>query len=95
MLTSQFVEFLEDTKTLLKLLYRKQEIKILILRNLVRQVWLLIFYSNTNLATMNCPYFLRIFCCCLWGINLREASFNSEKIVSGPRVTIRSLYKKR
>jgi hypothetical protein len=30
-LLSQFVEFLEHTKTLLKLLYRKQKIKILIL----------------------------------------------------------------
>jgi hypothetical protein len=53
MLPHQFVEFLEHTKTLFYLLYRKQEIKNLILRNLVRQVWLLIFYSNTKLKTMN------------------------------------------
>jgi hypothetical protein len=61
MLPSQFVEFLEHTKTLLYLLYHKQEIKNLILRNLVRQVWLLIFYSNTKLPIMNCSYFYECF----------------------------------
>jgi hypothetical protein len=58
MFPSQFVEFLEHTKMIL---YRKQEIKILILRNLVRQVWLLIFYSNTKLRPMNCSYFYEFF----------------------------------
>jgi hypothetical protein len=61
MLPHQFVEFLEHTKMLFYLLYRKQEIKNLILRNLVRQVWLLIFYSNTKLPTMNFYEFLVLF----------------------------------
>jgi hypothetical protein len=84
MLPSQFVEF-----------YRKQEIKILILRNLVRQVWLLIFYSNTKLLTMNYSYYLRIFLCCLWSIIFEGSKFEFRKIVSGPRVSIRSLHKKK
>jgi hypothetical protein len=79
MLPSQFVEFLEHSKMLLSLLYRKQEIRILILRNLVRQVWLLIFYSNTKLPTMNCSYFLRIFWCCLWGIIFEGNKFQFRK----------------
>jgi hypothetical protein len=88
MLPRQFVEFLEHTKTLLYLLYRKQEIKILILRNLVRQVWLLIFYSNTKLPTMNYLYFYEFFGAVYGVYYLREASFNSEKIVSGPHVSV-------
>jgi hypothetical protein len=63
---SQFVEFLEHTKTLLLLSYRKREIENLILRNLVRQVWLLIFYSNTKLLTMNCSYFYKLFGVVYW-----------------------------
>jgi hypothetical protein len=43
---------------------------------------------------MNYSYCLRIFWCCLWGIIFEGASFNLEKIVSGPRVSVRSLYKK-
>jgi hypothetical protein len=94
MLPSQFVEFLEQTKTLLWLLYHKQEIKILILRNLVRQVWLLIFYSDTKVPTMNYSYFLRIFWSCLWGILFEGSKIQFRKIVSGSRVSVRSLYKK-
>jgi hypothetical protein len=61
---------------------------------LFRHVWLLIFYSNAKLPTMNCSYFLRIFWCCLWGIIFEGSKFQFGKIVSGPRVSIRSLYKK-
>jgi hypothetical protein len=84
MLPSQFVEFLEHTKMLLYLLYRKQEIKILILGNLVRQVWLLVFYSNTKLPTINYLYFLRIFWCCLWGIIFEGSKFQFRKNSVGP-----------
>jgi hypothetical protein len=94
MLPSQFVEFLEHTKTLLQLLYRKQEIKNLILSNLVRQVWLLIFYSNTKLEITNCSYFYEFFGV-VYGLQyLREANFHLKKIVLGPHVSVRSLYKK-
>ena len=48
MLPSQFVEFLDQPKTLLELLYPNHEIKIRILIILVTQVCLLIFYSNTT-----------------------------------------------
>jgi hypothetical protein len=43
---------------------------------------------------MNCLYFLRIFWCCLWGIIFEGSKFQLRKIVSGPRVSVRSLYKK-
>jgi hypothetical protein len=39
------------------IVYHKHEIKNLILRTLVKQVWLLIFYSITKLPTMNFSYF--------------------------------------
>jgi hypothetical protein len=56
---------------------------------------MLIFYSNTKLPTMNYSYFYEFFGA-VYGVQyLREASFNSEKIVSGPRVSVRSLYKKK
>jgi hypothetical protein len=44
---------------------------------------------------MNCSYFLRIFWCCLWGIIFEGSKFQFRKIVSGPRVSVRSLYKKK
>jgi hypothetical protein len=82
---SQFVEFLEHTKMLLLLLlYHKKEIKKSNFKNLVRQVWLLIFYSNTKLPTMNCSYFLRIFWCCLWGIIFEGSKFQFTKNCVGP-----------
>jgi hypothetical protein len=44
---------------------------------------------------MNYSYFYD-FCGAAYGVYyLREASFNSEKIVSGPRVSVRSLNKKK
>jgi hypothetical protein len=46
---------------------------------LVRQVWLLIFYSNTKLPTMNYSYFLRIVWCCLWGIIFEGSNFQFRK----------------
>jgi hypothetical protein len=55
----------------------------------------LIFYSNTKLPTMNYSYFYEFFDAIYGVYYLREANFNSEKIVSGPRVSVRSLYKKR
>jgi hypothetical protein len=58
-------------------------------------VWLVIFYSNTTLPTMNYSYFLRIFWCCLWGIIFEGSKFQFRKIVSAPRVSVRSLYKKK
>jgi hypothetical protein len=79
MLPNQFVQFLGHTKMLLKLLYRKQEIKNLILINLVRQVWLSIFYSNTKLPTMNCSYFFTNFLVLFMGYNIRGKQVSIQK----------------
>jgi hypothetical protein len=43
---------------------------------------------------MNYSYFYEFFDAIYGVYYLREANFNSEKIVSGPRVSVRSLYKK-
>jgi hypothetical protein len=73
MLSSQFVEFLDHTKPLLELLYHKHEIKIRILRILVTQVWLLIFYSYTKCP--NCLYFYYFLGVILWALIFEGSKF--------------------
>jgi hypothetical protein len=51
--TGNVVKYYSSTS----IVYHKHEIKNLNLRNLVKQVWLLIFYSITKLPTMNFLYF--------------------------------------
>jgi hypothetical protein len=62
---------------------------------LVIQVWLLIFYSNTKLSTMNYSYFLQIFWCCLWGIIFKGSKFQFWKNSVGPTHQCQSRYKKK
>jgi hypothetical protein len=50
------------------IVYHKLEIKNLILRNLVKQVWMFLFNSITTLPTMYFSYFLWICRCCLWAL---------------------------
>jgi hypothetical protein len=62
---------------------------------LVRQVCLLIFYSNTKLPTMNYSYFLRFFWCYLWGIIFEGSKFQFRKNSAGPtRQRQKPIYKK-
>jgi hypothetical protein len=79
MLSSQFVEFLDHTKSLLELLYHKHEIKIRILRILVTQVWLLIFYSYTKCPTTNCLYFYYFLGVILWALIFEGSKFLLKK----------------
>jgi hypothetical protein len=76
MLPSQFVEFLNPTKMLLELLYHKHKIKFQILRNLVTQVWLLIFCSNTKCPAINYSYFYDFLDAVLWSLIFERSKFH-------------------
>jgi hypothetical protein len=57
-------------------------------------VWPLIFYSNTKLPTMKYSYFYE-FLVLFMGYNIWGKQVSIQKKVSGPRVCVRSLYKKK
>jgi hypothetical protein len=57
-------------------------------------MWLLIFYSNTKFPNTNCSYFYDFLGAVLWALINQGRKFHSKKIVTGPRVSVSSQYKK-
>jgi hypothetical protein len=54
----------------------------------------LIFYSNTECPNINFSYFYDFLGVVLWALINQGSKFHSKKIVTGPRVSVSSQYKK-
>jgi hypothetical protein len=54
----------------------------------------LIFYSNTKCPNTNRSYFYDFLGAVLWALKNQGSKFHSKKIVTGPRISVSSQYKK-
>jgi hypothetical protein len=55
---------------------------------------MLIFYSNIECPNTNCSYFYDFLGAVLWALINQGSKFHSKKILTGPRVSVNSQYKK-